>query len=144
MKKGLKWILIICGILFLIGLGGCALLLGGAGMVVNEVDKEITKQQELTNDKDAALQTMLDNAKIDEVDNGFTREIKVTMTNDTEHTYDYIQIEYSEYDASGVKLDTFFTNTTDVAPGETFQLQFLILNEDAASYKITKISSSAF
>ena len=144
MKQALKWFLIICGILFVLGLGSCALLIGGASVAVNEVDKELTKQKEVTNSKDEALQVILENAKIEEVFNGYSSEVKVTMTNDTEYVYDYIQIEYAEYDDNNVKLDSFFANATDIAPGETFQLQFHLLNQDTKSYKITSISSSLF
>lgn len=51
MKKGLKVFLIVVGVISILGFGGCAVSVMLLGSAVNEVDKEMSKQEVITLDE---------------------------------------------------------------------------------------------
>ena len=144
MKKGLKIFIWIIVILSILGIGGCVATLFVANEAVKVVDESIQEVEQEQNEQDAILQAMFDKATITENKNDFSNQVHYEVTNDTEHTFDYIEVEYSMYDANGTKLGGSFTNITDIAPNQKFQVTLDLYEQGTESYTIDKISSSAW
>ena len=97
-----------------------------------------------SDDKDKLLQAMLDKApKPVETKDDYSYTVEYTLTNDSDQTFDYIQISADVFDSKGVKLGNDMTNITDVKPNQTFKLKLDLYQEGVASYKITSITSDA-
>jgi hypothetical protein len=144
MKKIFKIIIgvVIAGVI--LAFGGCALTLFTAGKAVESVDKSIKQEQKKSDDKDKLLQAMLDKApKPVETKDDYSYTVEYTLKNDTDQTFDYIQISADVFDSKGVKLGNDMTNITDVKPNQTFKLKLDLYQEGASSYKITSITSDA-
>lgn len=144
MKKGLKiflWVIVILGIL---GIGGCVATIFVANEAVKVVDESIQEVEQKQNEEDALLQAMFDKAVVTENKNDYSFEVVYEVTNDSDITFDYIEVEYSMYDANGTKLGGSFTNITDIAPNQKFQVKLDLYKEGTVSYKIDKVSSSAW
>lgn len=144
MKKVFK---IVAGIVIAVGvlaIGGCVLTIFTAKEAVEEIDKSIKKEEKKVANKDELLQAMLDKAQPVETKDEFSYSVEYTLINDTEETFDYIQLNADVFDSAGTKLGNNMTNITEVQPGQTFKLKLDLYQEGAASYKLTKISSTAF
>lgn len=144
MKKTIKILAVVFTVVLILGIGGCALALFTANEAVETIDKEIKKVEQKTEDQDALLQGMLDKAQPVEKKDEFSYTVEYTLVNDTGEDFDYIQVEYDVFDANGVKLGNNFTNITDVKNGQTFKITLDLYQEGATTYKVTKISSTAF
>lgn len=143
LNKGLKILIWIIVIFVILGIGGCVATIFIAKEAVNVVDEafeEIEKEQE---EKDKLLQKMFEKAKVKENKDEYTYEVIYEVTNDTDVTFEYIEVEYSMYDKNGTKLGSSFTNITNIAPNQKFQVKLDLYEEGTASYKIDKISSTA-
>jgi hypothetical protein len=140
---GLKKVIlgVILGIVVL-GFGGCALTLFTAGKAVDSVDKAIKEETKKSDDKDALLKVIFDKAKPVEKKDDFSYTVELTVTNDTKENFDYIEVQYDIFDANGVKLGNNFSNISNVTAGQTFKITLDLFQEEAASYKITSVSSS--
>jgi hypothetical protein len=125
--------------------GGCALTLFTANEVVEEVDKVVQEEVQKTEDKNAMLEKMLEEAGEPVVTRDeWTYTVEYTLTNNTGVDFDYIEVQYDVFDAEGVKLGNNFTNITDVTDGQKFKVTLDLYQEGAETYEITSISSSVF
>ena len=144
MKKGLKifiWVIVILGILTI---GGCVATLFVANEAVKVVDESIQEVEQEQANEDALLQAMFEKAVVTENKTDYSFEVVYEVTNDSDVAFDYIEVEYSMYDANGTKLGGSFTNITDIAPGQKFRVELNLYEEGTTTYKIDKISSSAW
>ena len=53
----------------------------------------------------------------------------------------YISVTFAVYDSSGNKLDSAEAFFSDLGPGETWRYEALILDNDAATYKLVGVES---
>lgn len=65
--------------------------------------------------------------------------IRGVVRNKSTKKLGYISVTFAVYDSSGNKLDPAETFFSDLGPGETWQYEALILDNDAASFKLTAI-----
>jgi len=144
MKKVLKIFLWIFVIIVILVVGGCAASLFVANEAVKVVDESITEAQEEQETHDAILKEMFDQAVITENKGDWSHEVIYTVTNSSDITFDYIEIEYSMLDKDGVKLGSGFDNITDIAPGQAFKVTIDLYLDGAETYVIDEISSSAW
>lgn len=76
-------------------------------------------------------------------DDGIQKTVTYVLTNDTKLTFDYVELNVDFYNKAGVKIDSEMVNTTNVTPGQKFQLQVNCMDETATSYKVSGIYSNA-
>jgi len=79
------------------------------------------------------------------VEDDFSVQIEGILLNDTGEEQSYIEIRSTVYDEDGVRIDDFFTNTTDVPDGERWRFEVAVLEdaEDVADYEL-EASTSPF
>ena len=65
--------------------------------------------------------------------------IRGVIRNKSSKNISYVSIDFAVYDASGNRLDSAETFFSDLGPGETWRYEALILDNDAASFKLTAI-----
>lgn len=144
MKKGLKIFIWVVVILSILGIGGCVATLFVANEAVKVVDESIQEVEQKQKDEDALVQAMFDKAVVTENKTDYSFEVVYEVTNDSDTKFDYIEVEYSMYDANGTKLGGSFTNITDIEPGQKFQVKLDLYKEGTVTYKIDNVSSSAW
>lgn len=143
MKKFIKFIVgIIVAVLILVAIG-IGVTAYTASKAVQSVDHSIKTMQAQTSDKDAELKAMLAKAKPVVTHTDMEYYVTYTLVNDTKDSFDYVQLNADVFDKNGVKLGNDMGNITNVKAGQTFQLKIQFIEQDAVSYKITGISSSA-
>lgn len=115
-----------------------------ANQAAKSIDHSIKQEQKKTNDKDKLLSEMLSKAPAPTVvHDQYSYTVEYTLTNNTNETFDYIQLNADVFDKNGTKLGNDMSNITNVKPGQTFKIKLDLYQEGAASYKITGISSQA-
>jgi len=79
------------------------------------------------------------------VEDDFSVQIEGILLNDTGEEQSYIEVKSTVYDEDGVRIDDFFTNTTDVPDGERWRFEVAVLEdaEDVEDYEL-EASTSAF
>ena len=65
--------------------------------------------------------------------------ISGTIRNKSTKKLGYISVTFAVYDSSGNNLDSAETFFSDLGPRETWRYEALILDNDAASFKLTAI-----
>lgn len=95
-------------------------------------------------DKDSKLQAMLQASPAPTfVKSDVDEELTYTLTNNTNDTFDYVELDVDFFNREGVKISNEMTNTTNVTPGQKFQLQVTTMDTDATTYKVTGIYSDS-
>jgi hypothetical protein len=59
----------------------------------------------------------------------FSSVITGVVKNNTNKTYDYLQISFTLYDANDNVVDTAFTNINNVKPGQTWKFEAMYFDE---------------
>ena len=139
MKKFFKGLLTVCGVLFVLALGGCALTMFAVGSAVDEVATEIQEES----DKQAeVVEQVTQDLEWTFISDGYgygTLETVLTNTTDTEIDYIEFNIKFIK---DGVTESTDFTNEVDIKPGESRKVQFMLVKDDFDSYEIVAKSSA--
>jgi hypothetical protein len=140
MKKAVKITLLVVGILAVLGFGGCVASMFLVGSAVNETVKEIDKKD---NAEQKALDDMLKNAPKPKVErNEYEYKVTYTFKNTSKINFDYIELQLNVFDKNGTKLDTNFTNITDVKSGQTFSMTVDLYQEGAEKFEVNSFSAN--
>jgi len=67
--------------------------------------------------------------------------IEGVIRNKSSKTVSYVSIGFDVYDSSGNKLDPTSASFGSLGPGETWRYEALILDNDAAAYKLVGVES---
>jgi len=63
-----------------------------------------------------------------------------TVTNNTDQTYSYVQVEINLYDDSGQQVGNTFDNVNNLEPGGSWNFRALVMEEKATKYKVVNVS----
>jgi len=64
------------------------------------------------------------------------------LKNNTDRSYNYVQISFSLYDKNGNKVGSAFDNTNGLGPRETWKFKALVMNDqEVESYKVEDITA---
>jgi len=79
------------------------------------------------------------------VEDDFSVQIEGILLNDTGEEQSYVEVKSSVYDEDDVRIDDFFTNTTDLPQGEKwrFEIPVTVDAEEVDRYEL-EASTSAF
>ena len=75
---------------------------------------------------------------------GYTAEITGTLKNNSHKNYRYVQIEFSVYNSSGIKLGTAYANATSIGAGESWNFTAMLLDFPTSKpthYKLVDITA---
>lgn len=70
----------------------------------------------------------------------FGSNIVGVVKNNTNKTYDYLQISFTLYDANDNVVDTAFTNINNVKPGQTWKFEAMYFEESAVRWELDEIT----
>ena len=70
----------------------------------------------------------------------FTTTIAGTIKNNTNRKYDYVQVSFSLYDASGAQIGTAFANLNSLEPGGTWRFEAMGFTNKTTKYKLAEIT----
>jgi hypothetical protein len=70
----------------------------------------------------------------------FSSVITGVVKNNTNKTYDYLQISFTLYDANDNVVDTAFTNINNVKPGQTWKFEAMYFEESAVRWELDEIT----
>lgn len=70
----------------------------------------------------------------------FSSSIVGVVKNNTNKTYDYLQISFTLYDANDNVVDTAFTNINNVKPGQTWKFEAMYFEESAVRWELDEIT----
>jgi hypothetical protein len=70
----------------------------------------------------------------------FSSVITGVVKNNTNKTYDYLQISFTLYDVDGNVVDTAFTNINNVKPGQTWKFEAMYFEESAVRWELDEIA----
>ena len=62
------------------------------------------------------------------------------VKNNTNKTYDYLQISFTLYDANDNVVDTAFTNINNIKPGQTWKFEAMYFEESAVRWELDEIT----
>lgn len=62
------------------------------------------------------------------------------VKNNTNKTYDYLQISFTLYDANDNVVDTAFTNVNNIKPGQTWKFEAMYFEESAVRWELDEIT----
>lgn len=71
----------------------------------------------------------------------YTCNIIGKLQNKTNKTFSYVEVEFTIYDADGNQIGTALDNIKNLEPGATWMFKALIFEDDADSFKLTKVIS---
>ena len=139
MRKLLKGLIAICGVLFMLGLGGCALTMFSVGSVLDETATEI---QEESNKQEEAVKQVFETMEwlLVEDEFGF-KTLESVIVNNTETKIDYIQFNV-KFIKDGVVIETDWTNAVNIEAGESRKVEFLLVPDDYDSFEVTATNSA--
>lgn len=63
-----------------------------------------------------------------------------TVTNNTDRTYAYLQIEVNLYNDFDEQVGSTFDNVNNLEPGGTWKFRALVMEEKATKYKVVNVS----
>ncbi len=70
----------------------------------------------------------------------YTRYVVGKLRNNTDRTFNYVQVEISLYDDEGNVVGTTFDNVTNLEPGQVWKFKAIILEDSAKRFKVSDIS----
>ena len=70
----------------------------------------------------------------------FGSNIVGVVKNNTNKTYDYLQISFTLYDANDNVVNTAFTNINNVKPGQTWKFEAMYFEESAVRWELDEIT----
>jgi hypothetical protein len=70
----------------------------------------------------------------------FSSVITGVVKNNTNKTYDYLQISFTLYDENDNVVDTAFTNINNVKPGQTWKFEAMYFEESAVRWELDEIT----
>ena len=62
------------------------------------------------------------------------------VKNNTNKTYEYLQISFTLYDANDNVVDTAFTNINNIKPGQTWKFEAMYFDESAVRWELDEIT----
>ena len=63
------------------------------------------------------------------------------LKNNNKKTYSYVQVTFNLYDNDGAQIGTTLANTTNLEGGGVWKFKAVILEDNAAKYKLTGIDA---
>ena len=139
MKKLLKGLIAICGVLFILGLGGCVLTMFSVGSALDETATEI---QEESNKQEEAVKQVFETMEWSLVEDEFGfKTLESVIVNNTETKIDYIQFNV-KFIKDGVVIETDWTNAVNIEAGESRKVEFLLVPDDYDSFEVTATNSA--
>lgn len=63
-----------------------------------------------------------------------------TVTNNTDQTYSYVEVEINLYNDSGQQVGSTFDNVNNLEPGGSWNFRALVMEEKATKYKVVNVS----
>ena len=70
----------------------------------------------------------------------YSRYVVGKLRNNTDRTFNYVQVEINLYDGEGNVVGTTFDNVTNLEPGQTWKFKAVILDDSVKRFKIADIS----
>ena len=142
MNKTVKTILVTVGTVFVLGLGGCfaslALIGGVTNEVVESVDSSITEMEVQAQEEQAILDEIFANAQEPVIERDeYSYNVTYTFTNHSDKDFDYIELGLNVYDKDGAKIDTNWTNITDIKSGQTFKMTADLYQSEAETFEFS-------
>ena len=139
MRKLLKGLIAICGVLFILGLGGCVLTMFSVGSALDETATEI---QEESNKQEEAVKQVFETMEWSLVEDEFGfKTLESVIVNNTETKIDYIQFNV-KFIKDGVVIETDWTNAVNIEAGESRKVEFLLVPDDYDSFEVTATNSA--
>ena len=139
MRKLLKGLIAICGVLFILGLGGCVLTMFSVGSALDETATEI---QEESNKQEGAVKQVFETMEWSLVEDEFGfKTLESVIVNNTETKIDYIQFNV-KFIKDGVVIETDWTNAVNIEAGESRKVEFLLVPDDYDSFEVTATNSA--
>ena len=139
MRKLLKGLIAICGVLFILGLGGCVLTMFSVGSALDETATEI---QEESNKQEEAVKQVFETMEWSLVEDEFGfKTLESVIVNNTETKIDYIQFNV-KFIKDGVTIETDWTNAVGIEVGESRKVEFLLVPDDYDSFEVTATNSA--
>ena len=139
MKKLLKGLIAICGVLFILGLGGCVLTMFSVGSALDETATEI---QEESNKQEEAVKQVFETMEWTLVEDEFGfKTLESVIVNNTETKIDYIQFNV-KFIKDGTTIETDWTNAVNIEAGESRKVEFLLVPDDYDSFEVTATNSA--
>ena len=139
MKKLLKGLVGICGVLFILGLGGCVLTMFSVGSALDETATEI---QEESNKQEEAVKQVFETMEWTLVEDEFGfKTLESVIVNNTETKIDYIQFNV-KFIKDGTTIETDWTNAVNIEAGESRKVEFLLVPDDYDSFEVTATNSA--
>ena len=139
MRKLLKGLIAICGVLFILGLGGCVLTMFSVGSALDETATEI---QEESNKQEEAVKQVFETMEWTLVEDEFGfKTLESVIVNNTETKIDYIQFNV-KFIKDGVVIETDWTNAVNIEAGESRKVEFLLVPDDYDSFEVTATNSA--
>ena len=114
---------------------------GATSQASQSVEQSATSETETASSSDSSSSEgyTISGEQFSEDDYG-VRYIEATLTNSSDKDYEYVQVGYSLYDASGNKVGDAFANTSGLAPGKSWKLQALVTDETAESFELNDVT----
>ena len=139
MRKLLKGLIAICGVLFILGLGGCVLTMFSVGSALDETATEI---QEESNKQEEAVKQVFETMEWSLVEDEFGfKTLESVIVNNTETKIDYIQFNV-KFIKDGVVIETDWTNAVNIEAGESRKVEFLLVPDDYDSFEVAATNSA--
>ena len=139
MKKLLKGLVAICGVLFILGLGGCVLTMFSVGSALDETATEI---QEESNKQEGAVKQVFETMEWSLVEDEFGfKTLESVIVNNTETKIDYIQFNV-KFIKDGTTIETDWTNAVNIEAGESRKVEFLLVPDDYDSFEVAATNSA--
>ena len=137
--KLLKGLIAICGVLFILGLGGCVLTMFSVGSALDETATEI---QEESNKQEGAVKQVFETMEWSLVEDEFGfKTLESVIVNNTETKIDYIQFNV-KFIKDGTTIEMDWTNAVNIEVGESRKVEFLLVPDDNDSFEVTATNSA--
>jgi hypothetical protein len=140
MKKLFKWIGIVFVIFIAIGviasLGEDADNSNTSQPVTSQQTEKAKTEQRPVEPKKPNLEIIDSKVESDQ----FMRYIVGTVKNNSKKQYSYVQVEINLYDESGNQIGSTLDNINNLEPGATWRFKAIVIEEDAAKYKIKDVT----
>jgi hypothetical protein len=142
MKKFFKVVLWIFVGGMILGFGGCAVTTIFVGKAVKDVAVETHNENKARKE---ACAEMLKNAKITKAKDSLnSTNVTYEFKNNSKFDFEYLELSLNAYDKKGTKLDTNFSNITNIKKGQTFKITVNMYQEGYDHYDVNEFGEDAF
>lgn len=127
-------------VIVLVAIGAVGSMGGNGSSDESSVPAAASSEQEKTQDQAQDPYTITDEAE--DTSNQFSYKITGTLTNNTDRKKEYIQIEYTLYDADGNQVGTALANTNNLKAGGTWKFEAVgsVAPDKVASWERADVS----